>query len=224
MYKVPKIKICGMKNPENIKSVQLLMPDFMGFIFHEKSPRFVDENTLIEIIDVLDEQSDTKRIGVFVNEELTVIEDIVKRLNLDLVQLHGEEQPIFCSEVQLLGVQVIKAFAVDSNFDYAQLDDFREVCDYYLFDTKGKFPGGNGFAFDWTILAGYTGEMPFFLGGGIDFNSIKKIKGFKHPQLFAIDLNSRFEFSTGLKDVEILEKFITKVRDTNNQKESYETK
>jgi len=196
-----------MRNPENIKELLEVGVDFIGFIFYGKSTRFVDDDSLVKIAEVFDNQQDVKKIGVFVNADLETILSKNEVLKLEVIQLHGQESPEFCEAVCNQGFQVIKVFPVGSNFDFNQLKAYESVCDYFLFDTKGKLPGGNGFQFDWSILSGYDGTLPFFIGGGIDTNSIHKIKGFKHPKLFAIDGNSGFEKSPGQKDIQKIQEF-----------------
>lgn len=203
----PLLKVCGMREPDNIKALLELGLDFMGFIFYEKSARNIDDIALDEIADVIDNQYDVNKVGVFVNSNLETILAKNSLLSLDYIQLHGQELPEFCQQVKAQGFKVIKAFSVGSTFDFSQLKAYEKVCDYFLFDTKGKLPGGNGFQFDWSILAEYSGELPFFLSGGIDANSVAKIQGFWHPKLFAIDVNSGFELAPALKDVKKIENF-----------------
>jgi phosphoribosylanthranilate isomerase len=191
-----KIKICGMKYPENIIEVGALLPDYMGFIFWEKSVRYFDGEMpfLPETI---------KKVGVFVNENIETILAKAKKYNLQVVQLHGEESVGFCLDLKqrLEGNgQIIKVFSVGTDFDFEVLKPYENVVDFFLFDTKGKLPGGNGFGFDWDILKDYTSEKPFFLSGGIGIADIEKIKVL-HLPIHAIDVNSKFEITAGLKDV-----------------------
>ena len=198
-----------MRTPQNVKALLEVGLDFMGFIFYEKSPRYVDDEAWEKVVEVFDNQPDTKKVGVFVNPELETILARSKVLPLDYIQLHGQESPAFCQEVQAQGFKVIKAFSVDSSFDFSQLKAYEKGCDYFLFDTKGKLPGGNGFQFDWSLLAEYREDVPFFLGGGINPNSVKRLLAFKHPKLFGIDGNSGFEISPGLKDIKAIQQFKT---------------
>lgn len=199
-----------MKFSENILETAQLQPDFMGFIFYKKSPRFYSEEAIPEINSV-------QKVGVFVNalEEEILVK--AKRYNLDLVQLHGNESAKFCEKLKEnflennLEVEIIKAFSVDEKFDFGTLKTYEENIDYFLFDTKGKLYGGNGMAFNWQILKNYTLKKPYFLSGGIGISEIKQLKTFlKTPEskyCFAIDVNSKFEIEPGLKDIKTLEEF-----------------
>lgn len=205
-----KLKICGMKFLENILKTAQLQPDFLGFIFYEKSPRLYSEETIPEINAI-------KKVGVFVNaSEEEIIEKIIK-YGLNLVQLHGNESPDFCKNLKekflenKFDVQIIKAFSVDENFDFGELKTYEENTDYFLFDTKGKLYGGNGTTFNWQILKNYTLKKPYFLSGGIGISEINQLKTFlKTPEskhCFAIDINSKFEIEPGLKDNKTLQEF-----------------
>jgi len=200
-----KLKICGMKYPENIKKIAALQPDYLGFIFWKKSSRLMD----VELIPELPET--TKKVGVFVDASATEIRSKVAQYQLDIVQLHGNESASFCTEIKLLNVEIIKVFSIGSNFDFSVLEEFLPMVDYFLFDTKGKLPGGNGFTFDWKILENYPFEKPFFLSGGIGVNEIEAIKDFQKTKVtekcIAIDVNSQFETKPGLKNTIELEKF-----------------
>lgn len=196
-----------MRAPQNVKALLEVGLDFMGFIFYEKSARYVDDAAWKNISEVFDNQQDVPKIGVFVNASLETILAKNKILKLDLIQLHGQETPAFCEEVRAQGFKVIKVFSVGSSFDFSQLVPYEKVCDYFLFDTKGKQPGGNGFQFDWSLLAEYRGDIPFFLGGGINPNSVKRLQVFNHPKFFAIDGNSGFEIAPALKDIDAIQQF-----------------
>ena len=190
-----KIKICGMKYSENILEVSQLLPDYLGFIFYEKSSRFFDG----EIPEI---SKSIKKVGVFVNATLEEIKSKIKKYDLDLIQLHGNETPEFCSNLMQEGIKVIKVFSVDDDFDFQILETYENVCDYFLFDTKGKLHGGNGFTFNWQILEKYKSKKPLFLSGGIGIEEIAKIKTLNLP-IFAIDVNSKFEMEPGLKNVQL---------------------
>ncbi len=190
-----KLKICGMKHPENILEVSQLLPDYLGFIFYEKSLRNF-EGEIPEI------PNSIKKVGVFVNETEDTIISKIKKYNLDLVQLHGNESPEFCRNLKFQNIELIKVFSVDDNFDINVLEKYEIVCDYFLFDTKGKLHGGNGYTFNWDILKNYKSKKPIFLSGGIGLEEIEKIKKLNLP-LFAIDVNSKFEIEPGLKNVNL---------------------
>jgi phosphoribosylanthranilate isomerase len=204
-----KIKICGMKFPENIKEIAALQPDYLGFIFYEKSPRYF-ENAIPNI------DKSIKKIGVFVNASYNEIEEKVKLYDLDLVQLHGDESPEFCTLIEHNLVKVIKAFGVDNKFNFNSLKKYINHCSYFLFDTKGHKYGGNGFTFDWSVLENYPFEKPYFLSGGIGVENTKDIEQFfkiKYAKnCLAIDLNSKFEIEPGLKNQEMVTEFIEQLK------------
>lgn len=205
-----KLKICGMKFSENILETAQLHPDFMGFIFYEKSPRFYSQEAIPEINAV-------KKVGVFVNASEGEIIEKTTKFGLDLVQLHGNESHDFCKNLKQkflenkLEIQTIKAFSVDENFDFGSLKAYEENTDYFLFDTKGKLYGGNGTVFNWQILKNYTSKKPYFLSGGLGISEIKQLKTFlktsESKYCFAIDVNSKFEIEPGLKDIKTLKEF-----------------
>ena len=200
-----KLKICGMKYPENIQEISTLHPDYLGFIFWKKSTRYMDLDLIPEI------PKSIKKIGVFVNTSIQEIISKVNKYQLYGVQLHGNESVSFCTKIKLLNVKIIKAFSIDTNFDFSVLEEFLPMVDYFLFDTKGKLPGGNGVTFDWNLLEKYPLEKPFFLSGGIGINEWDAIKAFQKTKVakkcIAIDVNSQFETKHGLKNKIELEKF-----------------
>ncbi len=207
-----------MKYQDNIEQVAALQPDYLGFIFYEKTPRHFD--TKIPEI-----SSDIKKIGVFVNENLNTVIEKINEFDLQAVQLHGEEAPYYCNMLRtttLLSkpVEVIKVFSVMDGFNFKVLDEYEDVCDYYLFDTKGKLPGGNGYRFDWSLLNDYPSTKPFFLSGGIGIDEVEDIKKFKASDAskycYSLDVNSKFELEPGLKNVGVLREFINKL--SNNKK------
>ena len=202
-----KIKICGLKFESNILDLSKLEPDYMGFIFWEKSKRHVKGSTPNL------SQTKIKKTGVFVNADVEKIKDKVHIHKLEAIQLHGLESPEFCKKVKNLGVEIIKAFSIDENFNFNILEKYELFSDYFLFDTKGKSPGGNGISFDWEILRNYKYEKKFFLSGGIgieSINAIKKIKNLDLP-LFCVDINSRFELNPGKKNIELIKSFKKKL-------------
>ena len=197
-----KLKICGMKYPDNILEIGALLPDYMGFIFYEKSARYFD-GEIPELIKTI------KKTGVFVNETIDNIIAKINKYDLQAVQLHGEESVAFCQELKDnidIQIEIIKVFSVGAAFDFEVLVPFEKVSDYFLFDTKGELPGGNGSTFDWKILENYKSEKPFFLSGGIGIDEISAIKNLNLP-IYAIDVNSKFETAPGLKSKSLLKKF-----------------
>ena len=204
-----KLKICGMKYTDNILEVGSFLPDYMGFIFWEKSARYFDGTlpTLPQRI---------KKTGVFVNANVKEILEKVTKYDLQAVQLHGHESVAFCQDLKntlATTIEIIKVFSVDSEFDFNQLEPFETVCDYFLFDTKGKLPGGNGTTFDWKVLEEYPSQKPFFLSGGIGLDEIDLVKQILKTDLpiYAIDVNSKFEIEAGLKEKEKLDRFKQKI-------------
>ena len=183
------LKICGLKDPENIKQVAALKPDFMGFIFYDKSKRFVGEDFVMPLI-----SPEIKKVGVFVNANASYIVDKIDEYKLDLIQLHGDEKPEFCEVLNHI-VPIIKAFAVDETFDLKKTEPYKKKCSYFLFDTKTKEYGGSGKQFDWNLLEKYDNSVPFFLSGGI----------------YAVDVNSKFESNPGVKDVKMISDFKLKI-------------
>ena len=198
-----KIKICGLKFESNILDLSIIEPDYMGFIFWEKSKRHVKGSTPNL------SQTKIKKTGVFVNADFEKIKEKVYVHKLKAIQLHGEESPEFCKKIKAFGVEIIKAFSIDENFNFDILKKYDLCSDYFLFDTKGKSPGGNGISFDWEILRNYKYEKKIFLSGGIgvdSINDIKKLKNFDLP-LFCIDINSKFELNPGKKNIELIKSF-----------------
>jgi phosphoribosylanthranilate isomerase len=197
-----KIKVCGMKYPENILEVATLLPDYMGFIFWGKSARYFD-GILPEL------PKSVKKVGVFVDESTAVIAEKVVQHDLQAVQLHGKESVAFCQALQKQlahDVEIIKVFSILDDFDFSVLLPFEAVCDYFLFDTKGKLPGGNGTTFDWKVLENYPSTKPFFLSGGIGVEELDAVKQILKTNLpvYAIDVNSKFEMAPGLKNIQLL--------------------
>jgi len=192
-----KLKVCGMKYPGNITAVSELLPDYIGFIFWEKSARFFD-GELPEI------PPSIKKVGVFVDASTEAIYAKIEKYQLDAIQLHGNESPDYCKALQSHNIQVIKVFSVTDDFDFSILQPYEPVCDFFLFDTKGQLPGGNGVVFNWELLAKYPSQKPFFLSGGIGSDAIDKIKKLQLP-IYAIDINSKFETEPGLKDPKLIQ-------------------
>jgi len=211
-----------MRNPENISGVASALPDFMGFIFYPKSARFVGENFSREQIKAIPET--IQKVGVFVNELPEKVIEICKRLNLQVAQLHGSELPEFCEKIKVSGLSVFKAFSVDDSFDFEQLSAYTEVCDYFLFDTKGRLPGGTGKKFNWKLLNNYMNDIPFFLSGGIGPDDLEAIQNFDHPQLLGVDINSWIELHSAFKEVEKVRKFKKEISIVNCKSENCKSK
>ena len=207
-----KLKICGMKFAANIAAVAGLKPDYLGFIFYDKSPRYI-RDVSAELIKYV--PSEVKTVGVFVDEDLEIVKKKINLYQLKAVQLHGSETPEYCAELKATfnNLEVIKAFGLDEDFDFSNLDAYKNVVDFFLFDTKTKAHGGSGKTFDWNILESYTLDKPYFLSGGIDLGHVDVIVGINDERLYGLDINSRFETEPGVKDVERIKAFVTKLGD-----------
>ena len=194
-----------MKETENIKEISALNPDYLGFIFWEKSKRKMTLATIPELPET------TKKVGVFVDASIQEIAAKINQYQLDVIQLHGNESVIFCKNVKKLDVEVIKVFSMDSTFNFSKLKEYVFTVDYFLFDTKGKLPGGNGITFDWNVLENYHYTIPYFLSGGIGNTEIDGLKEFLKSsaanKCYGIDVNSRFEKKPGIKNKIKLQKF-----------------
>lgn len=203
-----KIKVCGMKVPSQLEGLHQLGIDYAGFIFYPKSARYVGNLAPIKTPKGL------KRIGVFVNEKLEVLVQIAQEWKLDYLQLHGDESVAYCKELKVKNYQLIKVFGIKEAADFEKVEEYQELCDYYLFDTKGKERGGNGYAFNWQLLEHYTAKKSFFLSGGIalgDEPIIQKLAE-KDKRLLGVDLNSKFEKAPSDKDLTKLTKFVSSIK------------
>ena len=208
-----KLKVCGMKYVENMLEVAALQPDYLGFIFYEKSKRNFEG-----VIPKL--PKNIKKTGVFVNEHMDIIVSLIEEYQLEAVQLHGDESVEYIMELKSHVVEqrgkeannlleIIKVFSIDENFNFEILSPFEDVVDYFLFDTKGKERGGNGITFDWKVLEKYPSKKPFFLSGGIGLSEVSAIKEIAKTDLpiYALDVNSKFEESAGMKSVKQVKQF-----------------
>jgi len=186
-----------MREAVNILEVASLQPDYIGFIFYEKSKRFVENNFLIP----KELPSMIKRVGVFVNEKVDDILNKVSKYKLDFVQLHGDETIDDCKVLKENKIGIIKVFLIDNEFDFSKTKPFQSYSDFFLFDTKSGSYGGSGKSFDWNLLKKYNQEIPFFLSGGLSPYSIQNLEELKDMNLHAIDINSGVEVVPGLKDI-----------------------
>ncbi len=208
-----QLKVCGMNL--NTSEVAALRPDYLGFIFWKPSKRAFNG-----IMPKMPEG--IKKIGVFVDATIDEVVDKVKTYDLQGVQLHGKETPEYCealnAKIASDKLQLIKVFSIKDDFDFKELKPYETVCDYYLFDTKGKLPGGNGYAFDWSVLSNYPSTKPYFLSGGIGLEEAASLQEFlKRPEAkycHAIDVNSKFELEPGLKNIAQLTTFKAQLKDT----------
>ena len=230
------IKVCGMREPENIRAVSALGIDMIGFVFWPDSPRFVrmisSQAGIIPDYSVerlnkgrgkveapADEVVLPKRVGVFVDDMPQSIVTRVFNYDLDYVQLHGEESRVMIENLRRTlepdiksGVKIIKALSIGSPEDVSRYKEYEGVVDLFIFDTKCKTVGGSGEQFDWDVLKLYDGKTPFLLSDGIGPDDVERVKSFSHPQFAGVDLNSRYEIEPGLKDVEALRQFIQAIR------------
>jgi phosphoribosylanthranilate isomerase len=207
------IKVCGITTMKQLQQLDGLEIDFAGLNFYKGSPRYVGDKIATKEIQNAD--FDIKKVGVFVNSDYDEVMKTIDDYSLDIVQLHGNETPELCSELAE-DIEVIKVFRIDANTKNVDdlLKEFDDVCDYYLFDAGGQKEtlGGTGIKFDWDLLLKAKIEKPFFLSGGIGPDDVAKIKAFRHPDFFAIDINSKFETAPGVKDMAKLLKFVKELR------------
>ena len=228
-----KLKVCGMKYTENIQQVADLQPDYLGFIFYEKSKRNF-EGIIPEL------PKSIKKTGVFVNEYKEILISLVEEYGLDAIQLHGDEsveyvfelksqlverRALFIAENKTIKkkknqhyiskseVQIIKVFGIKDEFSFDVLKPYLEVVDYFLFDTKGKERGGNGTKFDWSVLEKYPFDKPFFLSGGIGLDDVEEVQKLMKSNLpiYSLDVNSKFESKPGLKNINEVKTFKNKL-------------
>ncbi|MCD7978801.1 MAG: phosphoribosylanthranilate isomerase [Tannerellaceae bacterium] len=205
------IKVCGMRDPENIRALSKLDIQWMGMIFYPPSPRYLlkekPDNFPFSIL-----HSPLKKVGVFVNATQEEMMEAASRFRLDYLQLHGNESPDSCYALQKRGYSIIKVFSVASAADIEKTKEYEGRADYFLFDTKCSEYGGSGKQFDWSVLNTYQGNTPFLLSGGIHPGSAEAIRNFQHPKLAGIDLNSGFEIAPAMKDISLLSSFIQEIK------------
>lgn len=198
-----------MKYSENIQEVAAIQPDYLGFIFYPKSPRNFEG-----AIPVVDEN--IKKTGVFVDASIAFVVEKVKQYGFKAVQLHGSESVAYCQELNShdLDIELFKVFSIKDEFNFSVLANYEPFVNYFLFDTKGKDKGGNGYTFDWSVLKAYPSTKPFILSGGIGIDEVEKVKEILKTDLpiHALDINSQFELEPGLKDVELLKQFFEEIK------------
>ena len=204
-----KIKICGMREQGNIREISGLHPEYMGFIFYPGSKRYAGRLSPLAVKGL---PARITRVAVFVNASSEEIKTTCRAYSIRTLQLHGDETPDFCQDLRETGFKVIKAFPVGKSLDVAKMETYKNSADFLLLDTSADGFGGTGKKFDWRQLKKYDSELPFFLSGGIGPDDAEQIRKINVPQLYAVDLNSRFEIRPGLKNVVELENFIRKIR------------
>lgn len=204
-----------MKFPDNIEAVCAAKPDYVGFIFYPESKRYVgedpDEGIFTRVPDPI------QKVGVFVDEKPRQVMEICRKYRIQVAQLHGNESAGYCREIRNSGLSVIKAFSVDDTFDFDQLRQYSALVDFFLFDAKGKLPGGTGEKYNWQILNKYQLNTPFFLSGGIKYTDSKDLSELNLKRLFAVDINSGFELKPGLKDSSQVGDFIEELRSSERK-------
>lgn len=205
---IPKIKICGLKHPENIREVLALQPDYIGFIFYPASKRFADQ------LDAswASQLAGVTKTGVFVNAQVDEVRARIDQYELQAIQLHGDESPAYTTALKDTGVELIKAFGIGDGFDWNRVTEYEDAVDYYLFDTQSARYGGTGVRFDWKLLAGYLSDKPFFLSGGLSTANIPDALRLNDSRLYALDLNSKFETAPGIKDIELLKQTLATIK------------
>lgn len=214
-----------MRNPKNIAEITKAGADMLGFIFFEKSKRYIGtpDMSYFKNVSYLKEELQRKnmpylrdmayypeKVGVFVNAKEQYVKTKIDEFQLDYVQLHGDESLEYCTKIKVENpaVKIIKVFSVGAIFDFTKTEKYKAAADLFLFDTKGKERGGNGFKFNWDILQEYQGETPFLLSGGISLEDAAAVKAFQHPKLWGIDVNSGFESEPGMKKAHEVQEFV----------------
>ena len=203
------IKVCGLKDPVNVKEVAALGPDFMGFILYRGSPRHISLEESVNLVQNIPEP--IKKVGVLVNEPFENAMDIAGSGAFDILQLHGSESVSYCERLHY-HIEIIKTFSISDRLP-ENLSDYQPFCSMFLFDTAGDKFGGTGKRFDHGVLSGYSLEKDFLLSGGISPEDPEYIRSIKKSSLSGVDLNSRFEVKPGIKDIGMLRKFIEKIRE-----------
>ena len=208
-----KIKVCGLRDKDNIQAVAALAPDYMGFICYEPSPRYAKDISRHMLADL---PSSLYKTAVFVNEEQETINKLIDTFGFNAIQLHGNESPEFSNSFRDK-VTVFKAFGLNADFDFEQLNNYANKVDYFLFDTKTDLHGGSGKTFDWHVLDKYKLDTPFFLSGGLSLDNLEEVNTITHPQFYGVDLNSKFETSPGVKDIDKLKEAFNMLKNRTNE-------
>ena len=209
-----QVKVCGNNSVENFKALTEIEPDYVGFIFYEKSKRFIEDESIFKIF------PNAERVGVFVNESIEQVIQKVQKFNLDVVQLHGDETPEYCKQLieakhqqlltseNFLDFKIWKAVGIKTAEDFINLTGYQQVVDSFVFDTKSEDYGGTGRKFDWELLKNYQLSTAFLLSGGIRLEDALVLKNYQHPQCIGFDINSGFEIKPGIKNIEHIKQFI----------------
>ena len=200
------VKVCGMKEEQNILQLLELPIQYIGHIFYKESARYIGDLVNISMA------NDIKKTGVFVNSDFAEIMDATERFNLNSIQLHGLEPVELAAVLKAKGLEVIKAFGIDEDFDWKQLEPYIGQVDYFLFDSKSPAYGGTGVTFNWQKLKEYPYDTPYFLSGGLSLENLQEAVNFEDKKLIGLDLNSKFEIEPGLKDIEKLKLALKTIR------------
>lgn len=208
-----RVKVCGVTQEEQLSKMHPIGATFAGLIFYPKSPRYVLRHMTTSQIK---KENNVNKVGVFVNAAAEEVLQMVDECRLHMVQLHGDETPRYCEKIADY-ISVVKAFRISESDNIGwRIKDYMDVCDMFMFDTEGAGYGGTGKKFDWGKLKDVIVGKPYFLSGGIEPGDVQRLKDFeKLPEakaLFAIDINSRFETQPGLKNIELIKKFIQELQ------------
>ncbi|MDE5922713.1 MAG: phosphoribosylanthranilate isomerase [Muribaculum sp.] len=213
------IKVCGMKEADNIRNVAALTPMMMGFIFYPESPRYAGD---LDADVVRSLPGHVRPVGVFVNSEEHEVVGICWRYGIKIAQLHGNESPAMCSSLRRQGFTVFKAVGIATAADFSVLAEYEGCVDMFLFDTKSPLHGGTGCKFDHSLLDKYVLDVPYLLSGGIGPDDVDSVVSAMRPGMAGIDINSRFEIAPGVKNLRALIQFNLSRR-SFNQKETDNT-
>ncbi len=210
------VKVCGMREAKNIAAVSYLRPDYMGFIFYKKSPRYVAPDELKKTLTSQNNNLESiRKVGVFVNSDFEEITKVADTLNLQVIQLHGQETPELVQKLKERNLKVWKVFSVETELPIEQMGKFDGLVNAFLFDTKTAGHGGSGQRFSWSALEEYPYSAPFILSGGIGPEHSEEINQLEHPKLWGVDVNSRFEIEPAIKDSAQLSQFIQDIKKEN---------
>lgn len=204
-----QLKVCGLCDINQIKTLANLNIDRLGFIFYDKSPRYVGDKLDSEELSKINGK--VNKTGVFVNEGQSQIENMITKFKLNSIQLHGNESPEFCLQLKKK-VEVIKTISIKNKESFTEVEKYNDACDFFLFDTYSEYHGGTGKKFDWSWLDHYKLNIPCFLSGGIDLADIPEINKLNHPKLIGIDVNSKFEIEPGIKDLNKIKEIIKRIK------------
>jgi phosphoribosylanthranilate isomerase len=209
-----RIKVCGLTNANQVRQFNELGIEFAGFNFYKRSPRYVHKTMPSTAIKKI--RGKINKVGVFVDEDADELLQTVDDCGLYLVQLHGNESPRYCEKISNY-ISVIKVFRLsdDDNVEW-KIKDYYDAADMFMFDTETTSFGGSGKKFNWQILKDLKINKPFFLAGGISVDDADELKKFAQQpvanDLFAVDINSKFEVMPGVKDVELVKGFKKKLK------------